>query len=117
MKSLKGMTPFEAGHGRKPDVSFLRTFGCVGHVKATKPHLSKLEDRSMPMVLLVYKVSSKAHRLFDPCGSKVVSLDVVFDEKVAWDQGSLGTGGPSGVHGIRTLTNRATSISDSEIGN
>jgi transposase InsO family protein len=51
-KSLKGTTPFEAWHGRKPDVSFLRTFGCVGHVKKTKPNLAKLEDRSTPMVFL-----------------------------------------------------------------
>ena len=32
-KALKGKTPFEVWHGRKPNVSFLRTFGCVGHVK------------------------------------------------------------------------------------
>ena len=31
-KALKGKTPFEAWHGRKPNVSFLRTFGCIGHV-------------------------------------------------------------------------------------
>ena len=41
-KALKGKMPFEAWHGRKPNVSFLRTFGCVGHVKNTKPHLGKL---------------------------------------------------------------------------
>ena len=51
-KPLKGKTPFEAWHGRKPNMSFLRTFGCVGHVKNTKPFLGKLEDRSTPMVLL-----------------------------------------------------------------
>jgi transposase InsO family protein len=27
----------KARHGRKPDFSFFRTFGCVSHVKATKP--------------------------------------------------------------------------------
>lgn len=59
-KSLKGMTPFEAWYGRKPDVLFLRTFGCIGHDKAMKLHLSKLDDRSMPMVLLGYKPGSKA---------------------------------------------------------
>ncbi|WVZ62135.1 hypothetical protein U9M48_011916 [Paspalum notatum var. saurae] len=36
-KALDGQTPFEAWHGRKPDVSHLRTFGCVGYVKVTKP--------------------------------------------------------------------------------
>ena len=51
-KALKGKTPFEAWHGRKPNVSFLRTFGYVGHVKNAKPHLGKLVDRSTPMVLL-----------------------------------------------------------------
>lgn len=64
-KSLKGMTPFEAWHGRKSDVSFLRTFGCMGHVKKTRPGLTKLEDRSTPMVFLGYKAGSKVYRLFD----------------------------------------------------
>jgi len=84
-KSLEGTTPFEAWHGRKPDVSFLRTFGCVGHVKKTKPNLAKLEDRSTPMVFLGYERGSKAYRLYDPASSKVVvSRDVVFDEAACW---------------------------------
>ncbi|WVZ50972.1 hypothetical protein U9M48_002169 [Paspalum notatum var. saurae] len=37
-RSLDGKTPFEARHGERPAVSFLRTFGCVAHVKNTKPH-------------------------------------------------------------------------------
>jgi hypothetical protein len=44
MKNLKGVTPYEAWYRKKLDMSFLRTFGCVGHMKLTKPHLSKLED-------------------------------------------------------------------------
>ena len=28
-KALKGKTPFEAWYGRKPSVSFLRTFSCI----------------------------------------------------------------------------------------
>ena len=83
-KAFKGKMLFEAWHGRKPNVSFLRIFDCVGHVKNTKPHLGKLEDRSMPMVLLGYTEGSKAYRLYDPKRGKVViSRDVVFDEKVA----------------------------------
>ena len=83
-KALKGKTSFEAWHGHKPNVSFLRTFGRVGHVKNTKPHLGKLEDRSTPMVLLGYEEGNKAYLLYDPRGGKVVvSHDVVFDEKAA----------------------------------
>jgi len=85
--------PFEAWHEHKPNVSFLRTFGYVGHVKNTKAHLSKLEDRSTPMVLLGYEEASKAYRIYDPKGGKVViSKDVVFNEMVAWDWEDLGIG-------------------------
>ena len=84
-KSLKGTTPFEAWHGRKQDVSFLRTFGCVGNVNKTKPNLAKLKDRSTPMVFLGYERGSKAYRLYDPGSSKVVvSRDIVFDEAACW---------------------------------
>ena len=41
-KALTSKTPFEAWYGRKPSVSFLRTFGCNGHVRKTKSILTKL---------------------------------------------------------------------------
>ena len=83
-KALKGVTPFEAWYGRKPDMSFLRTFGCIGHIKKTKSLLAKLEDRSTPMVFLGYEEGTKPYRQYDPRGGKVVvSRDVMFDEKAA----------------------------------
>ena len=83
-KALKGKTPFESWYGRKPSVSFLWTFSCIGHIRKMKPVLTKLEDRSTPMVLLGYEEAIKAYRLYDPCGGKVVvSRDVMFDKKVA----------------------------------
>ncbi|KAF8783882.1 hypothetical protein HU200_000329 [Digitaria exilis] len=81
-KSLKGITPFEAWHGT-----------CVGHVKVTKPNLSKLEDRSAPMVFLGYEPGSKVYRLYDPRSRRVVvSRDVVFDEAASWDWKESGDG-------------------------
>jgi len=83
-KALKGKTPFEAWHGHKPSLSFLRTFGYIGHVRKMKSILTKLEDRSTPMVFLGYAEGTKAYRLYDPHGDKeLVSRDVVFDEKAA----------------------------------
>ena len=81
-KALKGVTPFEAWYGHKPSVSFIRTFGCIDHVRKTKSVLTKLEDRSTSMVLLGYEEGTKVYRLYDPRkGKVVVSRDVVFDEK------------------------------------
>ena len=52
----------------------------------TKPILTKLEDRSTPMVFLGYAEGTKAYRFYDPRGDKVlVSCDVLFDEETAWD--------------------------------
>ena len=85
-KTLKGVMSFEAWYGRKPSVSFLWTFDCIGHVRKTKSVLTKLEDRNTPMVVLGYEEGTKAYRLYDPRGGKVVvSRDVVFDEKAACD--------------------------------
>ena len=45
MKSVDGMTPFEAWHGKKPAMHHLKTFGCIIYVRNTKPQLKKLEDQ------------------------------------------------------------------------
>ena len=48
-------------------------------------------------MLLGYEEGTKAYRLYDPHGGKVVvSRDVVFDEKAAWDWDSPGTGEAGG---------------------
>jgi hypothetical protein len=78
-------------------VHHLRTFGCVGHVKDTRPHLKKLDDRSTPMVFLGYADGSKAYRLFDSVGGCVhVSRDVVFDENASWSWDATSTSGAGG---------------------
>jgi hypothetical protein len=58
------MTPFEAWHGRKPAVHYFHTFGCVVHVKDTRPGLKKLDDRSRPMIFVGYEQGSKAYRAY-----------------------------------------------------
>ena len=51
-QSVAGKTPFEVWHSVKPPVHFLRTFGCVAHVKNGSQRLAKLDDRSTPMVFV-----------------------------------------------------------------
>jgi hypothetical protein len=69
-------------------VSFFRIFGCIAHVKNTKPHLKKLEDRSTPMIFVGYEAGSKAYRVYNPVDGRVgVTRDVVFDEGTQWDWG------------------------------
>lgn len=85
-KSVAGQTPFEAWHGRKPNVEFLRTFGCVAFVKESRPHQKKLADRSTPMVFIGYAAGSKAWRFYNPASRRVhVSRDAVFQEHTSWE--------------------------------
>ncbi|KAI0515512.1 hypothetical protein KFK09_008177 [Dendrobium nobile] len=80
--NVQGMTPYEAWMKCKPNVQYFRTFGCIAYVKATVPHMKKLEDRSHPMVLFGYEPGTKAYRVYDPNEKKIhISRDIIFDEE------------------------------------
>jgi hypothetical protein len=88
-RALDGKTPFEAWYGEHTAVHYLRTFGCVAHVKTTKSGLQKLDDRSTPTIFVGYESGSKAYKCYDPSTKRVViSRDVVFDEAARWDWSS-----------------------------
>jgi hypothetical protein len=96
-KSVDGMTPFEAWHGRKLVVHHLRTFGCIVYVRNTTTHLKKLEDHGRKMIFTRYESGSKVYRPYDPIMKCVhVTCDVVFDEQAQWDWGSGGNDGKLG---------------------
>jgi hypothetical protein len=54
-KGVNSKTSFELWYERTPAVHHLRVFGCVVHVKNTKPHLKKLEDKSKSMIFVSYE--------------------------------------------------------------
>jgi hypothetical protein len=65
----------------------------VAYIKATKPHLKKLEDRSTPTVFIGYEQGTKAWRFYDPVlWCTIVSWDVVFDEPASWNWEQEDTG-------------------------
>nr|GEW65903.1 zinc finger, CCHC-type [Tanacetum cinerariifolium] len=85
-KALKDSTPYEALKDRKPNMRYLRVFGCKAYAKVTKPHLKKLDDRSKELVYLKTQPRSKACRLFDHVTKDMfVSRDVKFKEDEGWD--------------------------------
>ena len=90
-KSVQGQTPHEKWTGRRPLVDHMRTFGSIVHVKEKKGHLSKLEDRSKPLIFIGYELGSKAYRCFDPVNSKVIIIrDVIFEEEEKWTWSTQG---------------------------
>lgn len=84
-KVLSGRTPYEAWTGKKPDLKFVKVFGCTTFMKIPSVHTRKLDDRSKAVLNLGKELGTKAYRLYDPKnGSVCVSRDVVFAENKAW---------------------------------
>jgi hypothetical protein len=97
MKSVDGMTPFEAWHWKKPAVHHLMIFGCIVYVQNTTSHLKKLEDRGRKMIFISYESGSKAYRTYNPITKCAhVTRDVVFNKQDQWDRGTGSNDGEPG---------------------
>lgn len=79
--SLRGHTPFEVWHNRRPNLSHLREIGCKAFV-LHETHNPKIRPRSYECVLIGYENNSKAYRCWHrPTGKIVISFNVSFVEK------------------------------------
>ena len=82
-KAVSGMTPFEAWTGEKPNVDYLRAFGCTAYSHIAKDERKKLDGKARKCILLGYGNETKGYRLYDPAQSRVIySRDVRFNEYV-----------------------------------
>ncbi|KAK1435293.1 hypothetical protein QVD17_01054 [Tagetes erecta] len=89
-KALEDATPYEKFKGRKPNLSHLKIFGCLGYVKNLATGQKKLDDRSTPMIHLGSQPGTGSYRMFDPVKKRiVVSRDVKFIEERLYDMSCL----------------------------
>src|SRR5882762_10631442 len=80
-KSLSNITPYEAYHRRKPDISHLREIGCCVFVLILNKHNPKIFQRSEEHVLIGYGKDSKTYRCYHRATHKVIeSYHVTFIE-------------------------------------
>lgn len=76
---LSGQAPYEAWSRKKLDVSHIRVFGYLAHMKIPSNQIKKLEDRNRQVINLGKESGTKAYQLYDPEGDRVhISRDVVF---------------------------------------
>lgn len=85
-QALHNKTPYEAWHGVKPNVSYLKVFRSIAFDLIPSHKHQKLNDKSKRCVFVGYYPETKACKLFDPITCKVVvSRDVVFHEGSWWN--------------------------------
>ena len=63
---LKGITPYEAFYGTKPQVYHLRVFGYLAFAHILDARRKKLDDKTRKCVFVGYSSVSKAYKLYDP---------------------------------------------------
>ena len=77
------MTPYEALNGEKPNISHMRTFGCLSHVHIPQDERDKIDPKSKKCILMGYGDNIKGYRLYDLSSKKIIhSRDVIFDESL-----------------------------------
>ena len=75
------VSPYELWKGRKPNLRYLRVWGCLAFYRVTDPKRIKLGPRALKSVFVGYAQHSKAYRLLDLESNVIVeSRDVEFIE-------------------------------------
>ena len=81
-KKIK-VSPYELWNGRKPNLDFIKVWGCLAFYRVVDPKRTKLGPRVMKSVFVGYAENSKAYRLLDLNSNIVLeSRDVVFIEDI-----------------------------------
>ena len=80
-------TPYELWYKRKPNLSYLRVWGCRAVVKLTDPKRKTLGERGIDCIFVGYAENSKAYRFYviesndaHSVHSVIESRDAIFDE-------------------------------------
>ncbi|GJX88314.1 putative ribonuclease H-like domain-containing protein [Tanacetum coccineum] len=94
-------TPYELFLGRKPDLGFMRPFGCPVTILNTIDHLGKFDGKADERFFVGYSINSKTFRVFNS-RTRIVedNLHVQFSENTP----NIGRSGPNWLFDIDALT-------------
>ena len=81
LSKVSPVTPFEAWHNKKPNLSHLRVFGPIAYLHVPKADRRKLDPTSIRCIFVGYSHTQKAYRFWNPANKTIkISGDVTFDE-------------------------------------
>ncbi|KAJ9547395.1 hypothetical protein OSB04_019938 [Centaurea solstitialis] len=74
-------SPYELWKGRKPEIDYMKVWGCVAYYRTPDPKISKLGDRAIKSIFVGYAMNSVAYKFLDnESGVIVESRDADFFE-------------------------------------
>ncbi len=75
------VTPYERWYRRKPNIGYLRVFGCIAYAHSPDAARQKLDKKAEKLRFIGYSKVSKGYRLINEKTKKVVIRhDVIFNE-------------------------------------
>jgi hypothetical protein len=81
LRSILNKTPYELWYGRRPNISYMKIFGCKCFILNESDKRDKLDPKSNEGVFVGYSNSSKAYRVYIKSSRVIVeSVHVHFDE-------------------------------------
>ena len=82
LSSIENKSPYEKVYGTRPNIDYLRVFGCLVYASTLKANRSKFDSRAIPCVMMGYETGQKGYKLLNLETNKLfVSRDVKFHEK------------------------------------
>ncbi|GBN95120.1 Retrovirus-related Pol polyprotein from transposon TNT 1-94 [Araneus ventricosus] len=85
--AVTGMTPYEKWSGDKPNLEYLRVFGCSAFVHIPKEKHTKWDAKAKEMMFIGYCQDRKGYRLIDPVSYEIInSRDIHFLENQMFHQ-------------------------------
>ena len=81
------VSPYEIWKGRKPNLDYLRVWGCLAYYRVSDPKRTKLGPRGIRSIFVGYAQNSKAYRFLDLQSNVIVeSRDAeLFEDKFSKD--------------------------------
>ena len=103
-------SPYELWNGRKPNLSYIRVWGCLAFYRVPDPKRTKLGPRAKKSVFVGYAENSKAYRLLDLESNVIMeSRDVQFLENKTRDDSTNESTSLSGGVNETNIPNRFSS--------
>ena len=76
-------TPYELFKGRKPNLNYLKVWGCRAIVRVPEPKRKKLGERGIECIFIGYAQHSKAYRFYVIESNDFIEINTVFESKDA----------------------------------
>ena len=81
-----------------PFVEHLKVFGCIVFAKTLGKSLKKLDDRSIPMIVIGYEKGWKGYRTFNLFSQSIhITRDAIFLEDKSWNWEDFNKNSPAGM--------------------